>query len=288
MKQIIEGCLYIHQQGVIHRDLKPENVFFTDKSHKSIKIADFGFAVNMQDSKLISANVGSPLYMPHEALTDKKFSTHSDVFALGVMWYELLTGRTPFQAATESELQSMTKKEQIRKLEMNCSKKVKEMIYRCLKAKAHDRPALSDLLDVFEEDSNAEKCRSKTFYNGSKELVLVNKDKKASKENVCPAINQNASRNRCKTNFESKLQNNTEPFSKIMSKQLPGRTRASSKQSVAEGPTIAKETLLKLLNKLEKVKFSFLPISVQDKFTALLKIYQNFTLGIKSAKKVEE
>ena len=104
----------------------------------------------MQDSKLISANVGSPLYMPYEALTDKKFSTHSDVFALGVMWYELLTGRTPFQAATESELQNMTKKEQIRKLEMNCSKKVKDIIHRCLKARAQDRPALSDLLCALE------------------------------------------------------------------------------------------------------------------------------------------
>ena len=284
MKQIIEGCLYIHQQGVIHRDLKPENIFFTDKSHKHIKIADFGFAVNMQDSKLISANVGSPLYMPYEALTDKKFSTHSDVFALGVMWFELLTGKTPFAAATESELQSMTSKEQIRKVEIQCSKKVKDMIYRCLKTKSFERPSLLELLGAFESE-NVDKTRSKTFYNGSKELVLITKDKKASKENVCPQINQPASRNRCKTNMEIKIQH-TEPISKMLSKQLPNRTRASSKQSVTGGPTLSKEDLLKLLNKLEKIKFSFLPISVQDKFTALLKIYQNFILGIKSAKKV--
>lgn len=64
MKQLIEGCQYIHGRGFIHRDLKPENVFLTDKTGKHIKIADFGFAVR-QDSKLISANVGSPLYMPY-------------------------------------------------------------------------------------------------------------------------------------------------------------------------------------------------------------------------------
>ncbi len=49
----------------------------------------------------MSANVGSPLYMPYEALADMKFSIQSDVFALGSIWFELLTGQTPFQASTE-------------------------------------------------------------------------------------------------------------------------------------------------------------------------------------------
>lgn len=241
MKQIIEGCQYIHQQGVIHRDLKPENVFFTDKTHKNIKIADFGFAVNLQDSKLISANVGSPLYMPYEALTDKKFSTQSDVFALGVMWFELLTGKTPFQASTEAELQNLTKKDQIRKIDLHCSKKVKEIIYRCLKNRVQDRPSLLEMMGAFSEANTLEKCRSKTFYNGSKELVLVVKDKKASKENICPQINQLANnRNRCRTNLEIKVQNNTEPISKLLSKHIPSKTRASSKQSISGSPNLSK------------------------------------------------
>ncbi len=50
----------------------------------------------------MSANVGSPLYMPYEALTDMKFSVYSDIFALGVIWFELLTGKTPFSASSES------------------------------------------------------------------------------------------------------------------------------------------------------------------------------------------
>jgi serine/threonine protein kinase len=50
----------------------------------------------------MSINVGSPLYMPYESLHEKKFSTKSDIFALGVIWYELLTGKTPFDASSEA------------------------------------------------------------------------------------------------------------------------------------------------------------------------------------------
>lgn len=94
----------MHGQGILHRDLKPENIFFIEQNRKNIKIADFGFAVALKDSKLMTANVGSPLYMPYEALTSMKFSVQSDIFALGVIWYELLTGKTPFAAASEKEL----------------------------------------------------------------------------------------------------------------------------------------------------------------------------------------
>lgn len=91
----------MHGKGYIHRDLKPQNIFLKDANGITIKIADFGFAVDLKDSKLMSANVGSPLYMPYEALTDMKFSIKSDIFALGSIWYELLTGQTPFQASSE-------------------------------------------------------------------------------------------------------------------------------------------------------------------------------------------
>jgi serine/threonine protein kinase len=58
--------------------------------------------VEASNSRLMSINVGSPLYMPYESLHEKKFSTKSDIFALGVIWYELLTGKTPFDASSEA------------------------------------------------------------------------------------------------------------------------------------------------------------------------------------------
>lgn len=65
MRQLVEGCSYMHARGVIHRDLKPENIFFRDKGQKEIAIADFGFAVSLTNKTLMRANVGSPLYMPY-------------------------------------------------------------------------------------------------------------------------------------------------------------------------------------------------------------------------------
>jgi serine/threonine protein kinase len=62
MKDIVKGCLYLNKKGILHRDLKPENIFL---NKASVKIADFGFAVEQENKQLIGFNVGSPLYMPY-------------------------------------------------------------------------------------------------------------------------------------------------------------------------------------------------------------------------------
>lgn len=99
LKQIVDGYSEISSNRIIHRDLKPANILL--KNHK-IKIADFGFAMKSSDSKKYSSyNVGSPIYMPPEALNENKYSFKSDVWAIGVIYYELLTGRTPWKAKTE-------------------------------------------------------------------------------------------------------------------------------------------------------------------------------------------
>jgi serine/threonine-protein kinase len=89
--------------------------------------------------------------MPYESLSDKKFSTQSDLFAIGVIWYELLTGKTPFQASTEKDLQEMTKKQHIRSLNFECNQTIKDLIIRCLKPKPKDRPSLQELLTAIDQ-----------------------------------------------------------------------------------------------------------------------------------------
>lgn len=99
LKQIVRGYEEISKNRIIHRDLKPANILLKDNK---IKIADFGFAMKATDSRKYSSyNVGSPIYMPPEALNDNKYSFKSDVWAIGVIFYELLTGRTPWKARTE-------------------------------------------------------------------------------------------------------------------------------------------------------------------------------------------
>lgn len=102
MNQIIHGYNQIQNKGIIHRDLKPANIFLRTGD---IKIADFGFAMKQSDCRRYSSyNVGSPVYMPPEALNENKYSFKSDIWALGVIYYEMLTGKTPWRAKTEKDL----------------------------------------------------------------------------------------------------------------------------------------------------------------------------------------
>ena len=100
--QLVAGYLDIYRRGILHRDLKPANIFMRGDI---LKIADFGFAVKLEDVKKNSNyNVGSPLYMPPEALNQNRYSYKSDIWALGIIIYEMLTGKAPWKAKTEKEL----------------------------------------------------------------------------------------------------------------------------------------------------------------------------------------
>ena len=96
IEQLIAGYLEVYRKSILHRDLKPANIFMHEDS---IKIADFGFAIKVQDyRKNSNYNVGSPLYMPPEALIHNKYSFKSDIWAIGVIFYEMLTGKAPWKA----------------------------------------------------------------------------------------------------------------------------------------------------------------------------------------------
>ena len=102
IEQLVGGYLEIHRRNILHRDLKPANIFLKGDS---LKIADFGFAIRSDEQrKTANYNVGSPLYMPPEALTNNKYSFKSDIWALGVVFFEMLTGRAPWKAKSEQDL----------------------------------------------------------------------------------------------------------------------------------------------------------------------------------------
>ena len=99
IRQCAEALEYAHSKGITHRDIKPANLLLTKEG--DIKIADFGIAVRKTNDKTATTKgFGSPLYMSPEQAGGTKIGPQTDIFSLGVVLYELLTGTHPFQANT--------------------------------------------------------------------------------------------------------------------------------------------------------------------------------------------
>jgi len=99
---IAQGLEAAHAAGVIHRDLKPENVFVLDDEAKEVRVVDFGAALIVGASRLTKQGVvfGTPYYMSPEQAAGKEVDHRCDIYALGVIFYEMLTGRVPFEGDT--------------------------------------------------------------------------------------------------------------------------------------------------------------------------------------------
>ena len=96
--RILDALQYIHDRGVVHRDLKPENMMVDDQDN--IKLIDFGIASDLRGRRLtfakLSQTMGTPDYISPEQVKGKRGDARSDLYSVGVMLYEMLTGQVPF------------------------------------------------------------------------------------------------------------------------------------------------------------------------------------------------
>lgn len=145
LKQLCRGLGAIHQAGILHRDLKPENAMVLPNG--MVKLMDFGIAEAMETlerSKKTGLVVGTPAYMSPEQLRDEKLDARSDIYAFGVIMYEVLTGVQPFSGKTLNEIVQKIVSvvpEPATSLRPDLPKKLADVIQKCMSKQAAERPA---------------------------------------------------------------------------------------------------------------------------------------------------
>jgi len=141
-RKICAGVAAAHDKGVIHRDLKPANIMLDRRGN--VVVMDFGLAAVSDQLRGSEARSGTPAYMAPEQLRGEQVSAKSDIYALGMVLYEIFTGKRAYEAATMAELMRMQESAQIASMSSIAAEidpAVDKAIRRCLDPDPAKRPA---------------------------------------------------------------------------------------------------------------------------------------------------
>jgi len=161
--EVASAVAAAHQKGIVHRDIRPGNVLYEEDSGRAL-LADFGIAAivasgEMGESARLTRTgelVGDPSYMSPEQLMGMEVTERSDVYAIGLLGYELVAGRGPFQASSKREkLTAHVKGEpdKLSELRPGVDSAVEEVLIRCLAKEPEHRPDASDVASSLKDVS---------------------------------------------------------------------------------------------------------------------------------------
>jgi serine/threonine protein kinase len=139
--QLLAALEHAHERGVIHRDLKPSNILLTDRGE--VALTDFGIAFSTANQKLTRTGtaIGTPEYMAPEQF-DGKSDARTDLYAVGIIFYELLTGFTPFRADTLTEVmkkQVLTSPAPLSEVDFTIPQAVSDFVDKALSKEPEER-----------------------------------------------------------------------------------------------------------------------------------------------------
>jgi len=180
-KQICEGLAEAHRQGLVHRDLKPQNIMI-DRDGNA-RIMDFGIARFVEAEGLTGSGVmiGTPEYMAPEQAESSEIDKRADIYSLGIIIYEMVTGKVPFEGKTPLTIIFKHKSEQAhdpRELNPHLPKEMTQLIFKCLEKDREKRyqsaeDLLKDLALVEQGLPTAERAIAKKAPAASKEITVT-------------------------------------------------------------------------------------------------------------------
>lgn len=142
-RQVCEGLAEAHKLGVVHRDLKPQNIMIDREGNA--RIMDFGIARSLKAKGITDGGIiiGTPEYMSPEQVDGKEIDERADIYALGVIFYEMLTGKVPFEGDTPLSIAVKHKTEapqDPRTLNAQVPSDLSRLILKCLEKDKRNRP----------------------------------------------------------------------------------------------------------------------------------------------------
>ena len=176
LKQVALGLNALHDAGMLHRDIKPSNILVTTEGR--VVLVDFGLAAQIESDGRPQGIQGTPDYMAPEQAAGKPVTPASDWYAVGVMLYELLTGRMPIEGKA---LQVIFKKQketpkQPRELEPSIPQELNDLCVALLDRDPSKRPTVFDVLRLVGADEEAESLRGNTSKRSGQAIQLVGRE----------------------------------------------------------------------------------------------------------------